>query len=319
MTRPANSPGRTAAEEVTEVGKRPPLSSSDRAADTKEFSRPSVNAHETVVMKPEAGFRLGWRGYDRVDVDEYRTRVESELASSRAAHENAARAHAQTTEQLRSAQADIRRLRGQLTNAPTTLSDRLREILHLAAEEADQTRADAEAAADRIRAEGKTDADEIRSRAGNEAQSVVQNARETAAGIVNQANAEQQRLKAEVEQLHAAARQHLADAKVEATRLRDTCAAELSQQAAEAGQARERADAEAAARRNEADRLAREQREQENEAATSRINDMNEHLAEVTRRRDETLDTLGRLHEEISKTLAFIAGQTAPAESAARR
>jgi chromosome segregation ATPase len=318
MTRPASSPGRTAAEEVTEVSERPTLSSSDQAADTKEFSRPAVNTDATVVMNPEHGFRLGWRGYDRVDVDEYRSRIESELASTRAAHEGAVRAQAQTSEQLHAAQADIRRLRGQLTNAPTTLSDRLREILHLAAEEADQTRADAEAAADRTRAEGQNDADEIRSRAGSEAQAVVQRARDTAAGIVNQANAEQQRLKAEIEQTHAAARQHLADAKVEATRLRDTCAAELRQQAADADQARERADAEAAARRSEADRLAREQREQENQAATLRINDMNQHLAEVTRRRDETLDTLGRLHEEIAKTLAFIAGQEAPAKPTAR-
>src|SRR5205823_646031 len=96
------------------------------AADTTEFPRPPLAGDLTVVVSSDPGFRVGWRGYDRIQVDNYRSRVETELASARSAHERAVRAHAQTTERLRAAQTDVGRLRGQLTNSPTGLSDRLR-------------------------------------------------------------------------------------------------------------------------------------------------------------------------------------------------
>ena len=154
MTRPANGPGRSAAERLADFTQRPPSPGTDT---TKEFSRPSLDTDQTVVMRSDPGFRVGWRGYDRGDVDNYRSRVEADLAAARSAQENAAQAHAQIAERLHAAQADLGRLRASLTNTPTALSDRLREILHLAAQDADQTRSDAQ-----------SEADQIRSRAGTE-------------------------------------------------------------------------------------------------------------------------------------------------------
>ena len=311
MTGPASDPGRAAADRRADPSQRPASSNTDTAADTEEFPRPPVDADLTVVMRSEPGFRVRWRGYDRLQVDTYRSRVETELVSARSAQDRAVHAHAQITERLRAAQSDLGRLRGQLTDSPTALSDRLREILQLAAQEAEQTRADAQ-----------TEADQLRSRAGTDAETIVHQARDTAAGILNGARAEQQKLQADIEEAQAAARQQLDDAHAEAARLRDTSQTEVRQLAAEAEQARDRADAEAAARRSDADRHAREQRERAHAAAASRLTDMAQQLTELTRHRDETLATLSHLHQELANTLATTADPasqppTGPPEPAA--
>ena len=297
MTGPARDPGRAAADRLADPSQRAASSHTDAAAATEEFPRPPLDADRTVVMSSQPGFRVGWRGYDRNQVDSYRSRVETELASARSAQERAVHAHAQSTERLRAAQSDLGRLRGQLTDSPTALSERLREILQLAGQEAEQTRADAQ-----------TEADQIRSRAGTDAETIVQQARDTAAGILNGARAEQQKLQADIAEEQAAARQQLDDARAEAARVRDTGRTELDQLAAEAEQARERADTEAAARRAEADRHAREQREQAHAAAVARLTEMTQQLTDLTGHRDDILATLRHLHQELANTLATIAG-----------
>jgi cell division septum initiation protein DivIVA len=275
MTRPATGPGRTDAEMPTEVSQRP--TSSD--TDTREFSRPQLAADPALAPSAVRGFGVSWRGYDRLEVDNYRSRVESELASTRTAYERAAQAHAQTTERLRAVQNDLGRVRSQLTNSPTALSDRLREILHLAEQDADQTRADA-----------RTEADKMRSSAVADTKTIVQQARETGAEIVNAARAEQQKLMAEAEQLHAAARQEIEDA-----------------------------HAEAAAHRTEADRHASEQREQADAAAASRIAEMTQQLSDLTRQRDEAIATLSRLHQDLAKALASTEGPPSEPPAASDR
>jgi cell division septum initiation protein DivIVA len=264
MTRPATGPGRTDADRPTDVRQRP--TSSD--TDTREFSRPQLAADPAPVQSADRGFGVSWRGYDRVEVDTYRSRVESELASTRTAYERAAQAHAQTTERLRAVQNDLGRVRNQLTNSPTALSDRLREILHLAEQDADQTRADAQ-----------TEADQMRSSAVADTETIVQQAREAAAEIVNGAREEQQKLMAEAEQLHAAARQQI-----------------------------DEAHADAAAHRTEADRHASEQREQADAAAASRLAEMTQQLSELARQRDDALATLNGLHQALAEILASTAG-----------
>jgi cell division septum initiation protein DivIVA len=275
MTRPATGPGRTDADRQTDVRQRPTSSSTD----TREFSRPQLDADPALVPSTDRGFGVSWRGYDRLEVDNYRSRVESELASTRTAYERAAQAHAQTTERLRAVQNDLGRVRNQLTNSPTALSDRLREILHLAEQDADQTRADAQA-----------EADQIRSRAVADTETIVQQARDTAAEIVNGAREEQQKLIAEAEQLHAAARQQI-----------------------------DEAHAEAASHRSEADRHASEQREHAEAAAASRIAEMTQQLTDLTRHRDEAVAVLSRLHEDLAKALASTAGPASEPPAAGDR
>jgi chromosome segregation ATPase len=289
MTRPAteSGPTPTGEPEAAHPG-------TDMTADTREFPLPRLDDH-TAVMRPVSQpqgsggggpeFQVAWRGYDRRQVETYRGRLEAEVASAREAHDRLVRAHAQATERLRAAQADIVRLRAQLTDSPSALSERLREILHLAAEDAAQTRSDAQTDADRIRAEAQTDADDIRARATNDAQAVTRQARKNAERIVSEASAERDRVKVEVEQQREAARK------------------EHEQARAEADQARERADAEAATRRQAADRQARERREQADAQATARLADLNKQLAALTQKRDEALAVLARLHEAVTKTL----------------
>jgi cell division septum initiation protein DivIVA len=286
MTRPATDSGPTpmGEREVAHPG-------ADTTADTREFSLPQLDDH-TAEMRPVSqpahagpGFEVTWRGYDRGQVDTYRARLEAEVTSARDAHERLVRAHAQATERLRAAQSDLVRLRGQLTDSPSALSDRLREILHLAAQDAEQTRSDAQTDADKIRADAQTEADDIRARATNDAQALTRQARRNAERMLGEARAEQEHIKVEVEKQRDAARN------------------EREQARAEADQARERADAEAAARRQAADRQAREQREQADAKASARLAELNRQLAALTEKRDEALGILAQLHKAVAKTL----------------
>lgn len=236
-------------------------------------------------MRTDATFHVAWRGYDRRQVDTYRSRVEGELAAARHAHERAVRGQAESGERLRASQDELVRLRAQLTNSPSALSARLREILDLAGQDAEQTRADALA-----------EADQIRAKATNDAQMVVRGARKTAEGIVNAAREEEQKTKGELEQVQTATRQQFEQARAEALTARQ-------QADAEALRVREQADAEAETRRSAADRESREQREQAAAVAAARLRILEQQLTELTRQRDDALATLSGLHDAITTTL----------------
>jgi colicin import membrane protein len=281
MTRPTSDPEPAATRRPTEASHAPPTSTADTTADTQEFSRPRPDADPAAAISADPGFRVSWRGYDRGHVDTYRSRVETELATTRIDYERAARAQAQLGERLRATEADLARLRGQLSNSPSALSERLREILQLAEQDADQTRAVAQAEARQKRADAQTEADQIRA----DAETALRQAREAAAAVVGRAHAEQQKGKADLEQEQVTVAQRLADA------------------TAEAEQARAQADVEATARRDEADQQAREQRDQADAAAAARLRETSEQLAELTRHRDEVIASLSGLHGELAKLL----------------
>lgn len=289
MTGPGADSASAAPRPAADAGGKPTAQRPDTVGDTTEFSRPQLDEHTaretTVFSRPQVDestaqlrvgptFRVGWRGYDQGQVDTYRSRVEADLNSIRQAHERAVRAHAQIAEQLRAAQAELTRVRAQRIGSPSALSERLREILDLAAQEAQQTRMD-----------GQNEADQIRATASNDAQAVVRQARRTAENIIAEARSEHQRLSAEVEQARVAGQRELEAARAEQQR------------------ERERADAEAAARREAADRAARERREREDAAAAARIAEMNQHLAELTKHRDETLAALAQLHQSLAQAV----------------
>lgn len=273
MTGPGADSASAPARPTADAAAKPAAPRPDTVGDTTEFSRPQLDEH-TAQLRVGPTFRVGWRGYDQGQVDTYRNRVEADITSIRQAHERAVRAHAQLAEQLRAAQAELTRVRAQRIGSPSALSERLREILDLAAQEAQQTRMD-----------GQNEADQIRASASNDAQALVRQAHRTAENIVAEARAEQQRLAAEVEQARIAGHR------------------ELEQARAEQQQARDRADAEAAARREAADRAARERREREDAAAAARIADMNQQLAQLTRHRDETLAALSHLHQSLAQAV----------------
>jgi colicin import membrane protein len=260
---------------------REPGATADTTADTQQFARPRPDADPTAAMSTDPGFRVSWRGYDRGQVDSYRSRLEADLATLRAGYEHEVRAHAQLSERLRASEADLARLRGQLSNSPSALSERLREILHLAGQDAEQTRAAAQDEARQQRADAQAEADQIRA----DAETVLKQAQQAAAEIASRARTEQQQSKADLEQEQANIRQRLTAA------------------TAEAEQAREHADAEAAARREQADRQARERREQADAAAAARLRETSEQLAELTRQRDEVIASLSGLSQKLTEML----------------
>lgn len=314
MTRPATDSGRAATDNLPEPGEQPAPSNASTTGDTRtiedtqEFSRPQLDAGETVVMRAEPGFRVGWRGYDRQQVDSYRSRIEGELAAARLAHERVLHAHAQIVERLSTAESQLGRLRGEKTNSPTALSERLREILQLAAQDAEQTRSDARTEADRIRAVAQSDADKLRSHSRAEAEALVRQARDAAAALLDDARAEQQRIQSELGEARAAGQREREELTAELARLREASRADLEEAAAEARQARERADAEADARRSDADRRAGEERERAQAAAAARLEEMSQQRAELAKHRDDLLATLERLHQGLGETLATTTG-----------
>src|SRR5207247_5639470 len=102
----------------------------DNTADTEQVARARLEAGPTAAMSADPGFRVSGRGYDRGQVDSYRSRLEADLATLRVGYEHEVRAHAQLSERLRASEADLARLRAQLRNRPIALSERPREILH---------------------------------------------------------------------------------------------------------------------------------------------------------------------------------------------
>ena len=293
MTRSSGNPEVAAGQLASEAGHPPPTSTGDAMADTQEFARLGLEVDPSAAMSADSGFRVGWRGYDRGQVDSYRSRVETDLANTRIGYQRAIHAHERLSEQLRARETDLARVRGQLTDSPSALSERLREILHLAAQDAEETRAAALAEACQTGVEAQADADQLRA----DAETVLKQAQETAAAVVGRAHAEQQNDRAELEQEQATVRQQLAEASVEAER------------------ARERAGAEAAARRDEADQQAQERREQAEAAATARLHERSEQLAELTRQRDEVIASLSSLRDKLANVLHPPTDTEAPAAS----
>jgi chromosome segregation ATPase len=280
MTSPSGDLELAAGEQAIEVAHPLPAPSAN-SADTQEVAPSSPNDDAGAVIDDDAEFAVTWRGYDRGQVDSYRSRMEKDLASTRIAYRRAVRAQAQFSELFRSMEADLARLRAELANTPSGLSQRLREILQLAAQDAEDTRAVAQVEARQRRADAQAEADQVRANA----QEVLKEAREAAAAILSRAQAEQEKVRSELEQEQATVRQRVAD------------------EIAEAEQAREHADATAATRRDEADRQARERREQANAAAAAQLRRTSEDLAELTRQREEAVASLSVLRERLVDVL----------------
>ena len=281
MTRPSSDPELAASGAAGEAEHVPSGPAADTTADTQQFARPRLDDDLTTVISADSGFRISWRGYDRGQIDRYRSRVETDLANTRIGYQRAVRAQGRLSDQLRAREADLARLRGQLTNSPSALSERLREILQLAEQDAEETRASAQAEAGQTQADARAEADQVRA----DAEEVVKQAQEAAAEILSRAHAEQQKSRADFEHEQAIVRRQLAEATTEAE------------------QARQHADAEAAARRDQADRLTAERREQADAAAAERLRETSEQLAELTRQRGDVIASLRRLRDELATIL----------------
>lgn len=220
-----------------------------------------------LLDEDEPIFDVGIRGYDKRQVDSYVSQAETQIAELKAARDAALATSADRAAQLASREAHIESLKQQaakVADAPSPVvhvSDRIRDMLQLATDEAAQTRRAAE-----------EDAAAIRRAAEQQAEQVLSAARSDAERVRADAAAAQQRLTAGAAQRSAEADQKLAQARVqsaaevekaraEAARILDLATAELDKAVAaaagitEAAEAeRDRLDNEAAAARAAAER-----------------------------------------------------------------
>ncbi|MCW2492021.1 MAG: hypothetical protein JWN47_1385 [Frankiales bacterium] len=189
-------------------------------------------------------FDIAMRGYDRRQVEDYVSRAEGEIAEIQAARDAALATSADRAAQLASNAAHIESLKRQVAKAasdpvsPANVSDRIRDMLQLATDEAAQTRRAAEEEADRVLSAAKADAERVR----------------------GEAAAAQQRLTAGATQRSAEADQKLAHARTQAAKELENAKAEIARLVEAAQSERVRLDREAAVARQAADHAAAERR-----------------------------------------------------------
>ncbi len=228
----------------------------------------------------EPFFDVGIRGYDKRQVDGYVTRAESEIAALKAARDAALATSADRAAQLASREAHIESLKQQAAKVveppgPVHVSDRIRDMLQLATDEAAQTNRTAEEDAARIRRTAEEEADRVLAAARSDAERVRAEAaatqqRLTAGATQRSAEADQklaqartqggvelEKARAEAARIIEAATGELDQARAEAGRILDTATAELDKAVAAAAgitAERDRLDNEAAAARAAAER-----------------------------------------------------------------
>jgi DivIVA domain-containing protein len=243
----------------------------------------------------EPFFDVTMRGYDKRQVDDYVARVTAQLAELAAARDAALATSADRAAQLASQEAHIESLRVQAAKKtealdPAMVSDRIRDMLQLATEEAAQTRRSAEMEAERVLAAARADAERMRAEAA----------------------AEQQRLTAAAAQRLAEADQKLA--RIEAERSRLDAEAAAARAAADAESARRRQIAEEdfeitlRARRSEAEKQHAADHAAAKAAAEKLVSDAEARVVELTEERDRTYQTLQDLHHRLGALIADTSG-----------
>ena len=166
------------------------------------WTDPASSGELDALLAPRPVFRAALRGYDRLQVDNYVARAETELLAVRRANDDLLTRYGACSAELEIA----RRL---LACSPAgreqvRTSERVGEILRLAADEAA-----------RLTEAGAADADRIRGVARAEADALLRRAREVRDGAV----ADCERMRAEAEEARAAAEEELARAHAEVRRL----------------------------------------------------------------------------------------------------
>lgn len=260
-------------------------------------------------------FDVAMRGYDRRQVDAYVSRAEAEINELQTARDSALATSADRAAQLASNAAHIESLKRQASKATeqitsANVSDRIRDMLQLATEEAAQTRRSAEMEADRVIAAARADAERIR----------------------DEAAAELQRLTAAAKQTTTEAEQRLAQARAQAADEVTAARAEAARLVAAANAEREKLDAEAAAQRDSVDAAADERRRLADEdfeitlrgrrsaaeqqvgtalaeaRATAKqiIGSAREEFAELSEQRTKVRDELRELHARVGSLLESV-------------
>jgi cell division septum initiation protein DivIVA len=248
--------------------------------------RPNLDGDLDTVLEFLPSFRVAVRGYDRWQVDSYVSWAERELRAARRSADDLAARFADRSVELDRVQREL--ARSAAGRDARQVSERLAQVLELAAEEAAEI-----TAAGAAEAEGLVDA----ARAWST--SMLQHAREAEQAAA--ADREQAaRTRGEAAELLAAARD-------QAEQLRAAAVREQDRLAAEAAEVRRRLDQEAADRRAEAEEKARRQREQEAAAAAEVVAAARREIEQLHSQRDRAGESLRQLTARLGDALETLA------------
>lgn len=244
--------------------------------------RPNLRGDLDSVLEFLPSFRVALRGYDHSQVDSYVSWAERELRAARRSCDDMAARFAACSAELEQTKRQL--ARSDAGRDAREISDRVGQILELAAEEAAA-----------LTAAGAVEADGL-----------VERARTYAAAMLRRAHEAEDTAAAETErsaELQAAAAAALDRARIETAQLRSSTAAERSRLDVEATQLRERLDQESAAQRALAEDKARRQREQEAAAAAERMAAVHREVDDLLGQRNRARESLRRLTDQIGEAL----------------
>jgi hypothetical protein len=247
--------------------------------------RTNVSGDLADLLDRRPFFQTRLRGYDRLQVDNYATWVESELSAARRHSDHLLARYGACAAELERRRRDAARPQREPELSPVT--QRLREMLRLAAEEAAAVKTAGIDEAERIVAEARTEAEARLHKVGLIREAAV------AAGE------EVRRERAEATGILARARSEAAQLLVEAAAERDRLAAEATERLVREGE------------------RARREREAAAAAAAARLAAVQVEVDDLRRQRDEARDSLHRLTARIGEALqAAAAASAAPADLA---
>lgn len=258
--------------EAVDTGEREGGTGGDRLLPLPRIN-PAGDLEDLLDHRP--AFRRRRRGYDRLQVDNYVTWAESELVAARRYADHVLARYGECAAELEIAR--------RATATPhrevdlTAVSDRLGELLRLAADEAAEVTASGVDEAERILAEARQEAE---ARLANVA---------TLRAVATAAVEEARRDRAEAADL-------LRRTRLQAAHLLEEAAAE-----------RTRLAAEAQARLAEQEERARRERETAAAEAAARLAAVQAEVDDLRRQRDEARQSLRRLTDQIGEALQSVA------------
>ncbi|MCF6733673.1 DivIVA domain-containing protein [Blastococcus sp. KM273129] len=279
-------------EQVTPVEVQASVSAAP--SPSSQRGRPNLSGDLRSMLESGPAFTSALRGYDRLQVDNYVAWAEHELLASR-------RAISELVKRLGSREAELQRAQQVLAQSPqsrelTALSDRVAEMLRLAAEEADAARAAGAAEAADIVAQAHVEADLIKRRA-------------------QQLEAEAATRFDEAERLRADAKASMERALVNAERVRQQAAAERQRLDEQAAQDRARVAAAAAQQLAAEEERSREAREAAEAQAAARVADAEQRLELLLGRQEGVREFLRLLTNQLDEALRLVADDPARAFS----
>lgn len=133
---------------------------------------------DSAIMNGDDDFEVTMRGYNRRQVDDFVARTRSELGDLEQRLAVARRETERVRKELATVKSEMEVQQEGSRPAHAAISERLSQILRLAAEEADQERAAAEAAIAEMRAKANSDVEDLRRRTDSDCEEMRRTAKD---------------------------------------------------------------------------------------------------------------------------------------------